>query len=180
MLKVGKIVGLCQAAAIVLIATLCLRMSYSDSIVVISNGKEKIFATGLKERSKIEKPDVEKFVSDFIRSRYEWDEFNSSAILTRVGPYVSDGFYQKMVAELKKESERTIKGKRVKQVSADIQVNVTEKDVTASFFKLLIVEGIPLPITTEIAFDLTQGTVTRANPIGIYVNGIVEREIGLK
>lgn len=175
-LKTQRIISLSLGSGVALLSVLCLSMFFQNPTVVLVGDGEKDFVEGQRQEVVIEKSDIERFVRSFIHARYSWEAFNTQNILKSVRPYVVEGFYRKLANDLKKDKDRTIQGKSIKQVVADIKVDISEKDVVASFFKLLIVEGIPLPIVSQVSFQLAKGTATKGNPLGMYVNGIVEHE----
>ena len=175
-LRTSKMIGLAQSLAMILLASLCLGMYFSDPVVVAINGENKSFLSGKREAVPIGKIDIENFIKEYIRVRYDWKDFNEKAILQNISPFVTEGFYKKLIKQLKKEDNRSIKGKKVKQVVADTKVEVGKKSIIASFYKLLIIEKIPLPIFAQISFQLKQGARTRTNRLGMYVDGIIKHE----
>ena len=97
-------------------------------------------------------------------------------ILQNIRPFVTEGFYKKLLQQLKRDDNRSIKGKKVKQVIADVKVEVGKKSIVASFYKLLIIEKIPLPVFAQISFQLSRGATTNANRLGMYINGVIKHE----
>ena len=176
-LKTSKIIGLTQSVAMILLSLLCLGMYFSHPIVVAIEGKRKYFLSGERKAVSIEKEDIALFIEEYIRARYHWEDFHQKTILNRVKPFVTEGFYKKLFQQLKKSDNRSIKGKKVKQVIADVKVVVGEKSIVASFYKLLIIESIPLPVSAQIAFQLKRGARTKANKMGIYINGVIKHEL---
>ena len=177
-LKTSKIIGLTQSVAMILLSLLCLGMYFSHPIVVAidSASKDKHFLSGERKAITLSKEDIKKFIEEYIQARYNWEDFNDKAILHNIRPFVTEGFYKKLIKQLKKEEKLSIKGKKIRQVIADVKVDVGEKSIVASFYKLLIIEKIPLPVFSQISAQLRQGTATKANRLGIYINGIVKHE----
>ena len=177
-LKTSKVIGLSQSIAMILLSLLCLRLYFSHPIVVVidSASKDKQFLSGERKAITLSKEDIKRFIERYIQLRYNWKDFNDKAILHNIRPFVTEGFYKKLSKQLKKEDNRSIKGKKVRQVIADIDVVVGEKSIVASFYKLLIIEKIPLPVFSQISFQLRRSTATKANGLGIYVNAIIKHE----
>ena len=175
-LKTSKIIGLTQSLAMILLTLLCLGMYFSSPIVVAIKDEHKLFLKGERKATQPSKEDIKRFIEEYIRHRYHWEQFNQKTILNRISPFVTMEFHKRLSAQLKKEDNRSIKGKKVKQVTADVQVQVGEKSIVASFYKLLIIENIPLPIFAQVSFKLKRGARTKANRQGMYVHGIIKHE----
>lgn len=174
MLKTAKIVAVTQAVVILLLTMVSLNLYFKDPLVVLTDGNTRSFVTAKRKPQDLSPQDIERYVKDFISLKYEWNDFEPMMILERIRPYVKEGFYDKLLSTLKKDKSKAIKGKSIRQTIADVKVKVEKDAVFASFFKILIIEGIPLPIKTEIAFQLAKGATSAINPFGIYVNGVVE------
>ena len=173
-LKTSKLVGLIQGVVMILLILLCLRMYFSPPIVVTLNGDS--WHLGERRAVPLSKKDIGGFIEEYIQARYIWEDFNQKAILLNIRPLVTKDFYKKLSQQLRKHDNRSIKGKKVKQVVADIEVIVGEKSIVASFYKLLVIENIPLPIFSQIDVKLKQGPRTRANKWGVYIHGIIKHE----
>ena len=175
-LKTSKVIGLTQSLAMILLTLLCLGMYFSSPIVVAIKDEHKLFLKGERKATQPSKEDIKRFIEEYIRHRYHWEQFNQKTILNRISPFVTAEFHKRLFGQLKKEDNRSIKGKKVKQVTADVQVQVGEKSIVASFYKLLIIENIPLPIFAQVSFKLKRGARTKANRQGMYVHGIIKHE----
>ena len=67
--------------------------------------------------------------------------------------------------------------KEISQKITDVDIQVTEKGIFAHFYKVLIVEKLPLVIPTKIALAVVQGAQTFVNPEGVYINKILENAV---
>ena len=91
----------------------------------------------------------------------------------------NDGLVQKIM-ETQTRKFGKVHEKKIAQDLAFVKVHVSDDHVTATFLRILTVEGIPLVVPTELTFSLIEGRRTRFNPMGVYVSGITESENGTK
>lgn len=151
-------------------------MAFRSPLVIVTNGQEKTYYQSERKPDSISERDVEAFVRYFIEQMFNWNELVAEKIIKQVSPLVTNGLADKIRIEANQRSEKDFKGKSLSQGVTNIKVQVTEKDVIASFDKVLRIDGLPLIIPTQIAFNIIRGSSTRWNPIGLYVNGMVEHE----
>jgi len=165
--------GLAGLAIVILIFTM---LAYTkDPIVVIQGGHGQGFYPANRQSIKVEKSDVDTFVRDYLESLYVWGSFDSEKLAGEIKPFSEDGLVAKIL-ENQTQKFGKIKDKRLSQDISFVTVKVLEDHVMCSFIRVIKIEGIPLSVPTELNLSLIEGNRTRANPIGIYVSGIVERE----
>jgi hypothetical protein len=122
------------------------------------------------------KESVEIIIEEFVRARYEWEAFVPQSIIKNLEPYTTDAFQTKLFEEFGKKGFQNKPGESIEQVVARIKPNVSEKAVLATFDRILRINGIPVVVPTEISLMLSEGPKTFFNPIGLYINGLIEHE----
>ncbi len=131
------------------------------------------------KRSSIEvtDDDVVEFVRQWIVNRFEWERLSEDALVRNLSATTTEGLLSKVREQFKSGAEKEFKDKSVAQyVSKNIRVDLAQNKVVASFDRILRVNGIPLIDPAELRLSLVQGTKTRLNPHGIYVNGVTEHK----
>lgn len=122
------------------------------------------------------KESVSQLVTEFIKLKYEWSEFNPEKIVKNLEPVTTEGLRQKLLQELGKKKVENKEGSSIEQSVARIKPDVSEKAVLASFDRVLRINGVPIVVPTQISIMLVEGPKTAVNPIGLYVNGVLEHE----
>jgi hypothetical protein len=151
-------------------------MAFRSPLVIVMSGQEKHYLQSERKSDSITEKDVENFVRDFLEQMFNWNSLVPDAISKQVAPFVTAGLADKIKQELIQRTEKDFKGKTLSEGITNIQVQVTEKDVLASFDKVLRIDGTPLVVPTQMEFNIIRGSATRWNPIGLYVNGLVEHD----
>lgn len=154
-------------------------MSFQSPLVVLMDGQEKHYRQTERKSDSITEKDVEKFVREFLEQLFSWDHLAPEVIVRQVSPLVTSGLLDRIRLELSQKVERDFKGKTLSQEIVSVNVKVTPKEVIASFDKVLKINGISIVIPSQMAFNVIRGGSTRWNPMGLYVNGIIEHE-GMK
>lgn len=160
------------AVAILVIALMV--MAFQNPIVVVMDAGRKQYFQGTRQRDAISEKDVESFVRDFLEQMLDWEKFTPEAILQQVAPLATSGLQERIKSELTQHAEKEFKGKSISEAITNLRVSVTEKNVVAGFDKVLRIDGVPLVMPTELALSIVRGSPTRWNPMGLYVNGLVE------
>lgn len=119
---------------------------------------------------------VSELIEEFIKVRYEWPIFEPQTILKKIEPYTTEAFRFKLQEEFGKKSFQNKTGESIEQSVARIRPTVTDKSILASFDRILRINGIPVVVPTEISVLLSEGPRTFSNPLGLYINGIIEHE----
>ena len=151
-------------------------MALQPPLVVVVNGQDRRHYQSERKPESITEHEVEWFVRDFLEQMFNWNSLSPEVILKQVAPFVTDGLGNKIRQELTLRAEKDFKGKNLSEGITNIQVQVTEKSVLASFDKVLRINGLPLVVPTQMEFNIIRGSSTRANPIGLYVNGLIEHD----
>lgn len=151
-------------------------ISLQDPLVVVLGDDFKQYVQGKRTKNSVTEKDVERFVMEFLPQMFVWDELLPEKILRQISPFVTEGLLARFKLELTKRSEKDLKGKKLSQSIANAKILVTEKNVIANFDKVLRIDGIPLVVPSEISFNIIRGSQTRWNPVGLYVNGLIEHE----
>ena len=71
---------------------------------------------------------------------------------------------------------KDFKGQEVSQDIAHIKVKISEKEIIVTFDKIFHIASIPLVVPTQVSVQIINGATTKWNPMGLYVNGILEHE----
>ena len=99
-------------------------------------------------------------------------------ISKQIEPFSTDGFKKKTKKLLKRLKTSGFQGKKeISQKITDVEIQVTEKGIFAKFYKVLIVEKLPLVVPTKIVLAVVQGAQTILNPEGVYINKILENAL---
>ncbi len=161
------------------IATLLVALMFSNSgTPLVVEKKDSVFIP-LSVQSEGVVPTEEsvgELVTEFIKLRYEWENFNPEQIIKSLEPLTTEGLRSKLLQEFGKKSHQNKEGSTIEQVVARVRPDVSEKAVLATFDRILRVNGVPIAVPTEISLSLVEGPKTAVNPIGLYVNGVVEHE----
>lgn len=160
------------AILIVVIVT----MNFQSPLVILMDGQEKRYHQTERKAESITEKDVENFVREFLEQLFTWNKLAPEVILRQVSPLVTSGLLDRISLELSQKVERDFKGKTLSQEIVGVRVQVTPKEVIASFDKVLKINGVSLVIPTQMSFNIIRGGSTRWNPMGLYVNGLIEHE----
>jgi len=168
------------SAGLGIFASLCLLFGFfgyfKNPIVVLKAKEVQEFYPGQEKSVKIGKQDVEVFTKVFLKALYVWPRFDETALSKELSPYTEDGLTKKVISTQGLKYGKELKGKKIAQSLTFLKVDVLEDRVVAKFFRILLIENLPLVIPTEVTLSMIQGSPTRLNPYGIYVAGIVEHE----
>jgi hypothetical protein len=175
-LHVHRIINYIAGGLVVALIIALIVMSFQPPLVVVVNGQDKHYYQSERKSDSITEREVERFVRDFLEQMFNWNSLSPEVILKQVAPFVTDGLANRIRQELTLRAEKDFKGKTLSEGITNIKVQVTEKAVLASFDKVLRIDGLPLVVPTQMAFNIIRGTSTRANPIGLYVNGLIEHD----
>lgn len=149
---------------------------FRDPIVVVKAAARQEFYPSERGQATVSKADVEDFTKQFLAALYVWSEFNENTLSKEISAFAEDGLVSKVIGAQSAKYGKLLKDKRIEQSIAFVKVKVLEDRVQANFLRVLLIEGIPLTVPTEITISMIQGAPTRPNPMGIYVSGIIEHE----
>lgn len=130
------------------------------------------------ERSDVKptKESVAELVTEFVKARYEWENFEPQVIVKKLEPYTTEALRTKLFEEFGKKGFQNKPGDSVEQSVARIRPDISDKAVLATFDRVLRINGVPVVVPTEISLLLSEGPKTYFNPMGLYINGVIEHE----
>lgn len=129
-----------------------------------------------KSEIKPTKEALAELITAFIKARYEWESFEPQIIIKKLEPFTTEALRSKLLDEIGKKGFQNKPGESVEQSIARIKPNISDKAILASFDRILRINGIPVVVPTEISLLLAEGPKTFFNPIGLYINGLIEHE----
>lgn len=176
MLHLHRVLNAVAGGAIAILIIVTVAMSFQSPLVILMDGQEKQYRQTERKSDSITEKDVEKFVREFLEQLFTWDQLEPDVIIRQVSPLVTSGLLERIRAELSQKVEKDFKGKTLSQDIVSVSVKVTPKEVIASFDKVLKINGVSIVIPSQMAFNIIRGGSTRWNPMGLYVNGIIEHE----
>ncbi len=176
MLHLHRILNAVAGGVVAILIIVIVVMSFQSPLVIVTDGFDKHYHQTERKADSITEKDVENFVRDFMDQLFNWDQLAPEVILRQVSPLVTSGLLDRIRLELSQKVEKDFKGKTLSQEIVRIKIQVTSKEVIASFEKVLKINGVSLVIPTQMAFNIIRGSSTRWNPMGLYVNGLIEHE----
>lgn len=176
MLHLHRLLNFAAGGVVAVLIGVIVVMSFQSPLVILMSGYEKHYYQTVRKPDSITEKDVENFVRDFLDQLFTWDQLAPEVIINRVSPLVTSGLLDRIRQELAQKVEKDFKGKTLSQEIVGVKIQVTPKEVIASFDKVLKINGVSLVIPVQMAFNIIGGGSTRWNPMGLYVNGLVEHE----
>ena len=157
------------------------------AMIVILNGndtplvveRENLFYRPLSAERVDIKPtneSVAELVTEFIKVRYEWDSFQPQVIVKKLEPYTTESLREKLLEEFGKKGFQNKPGESIEQSVSRIRPDISEKAVLATFDRILRINGVPVVVPTEVSLLLSEGPKTFFNPMGLYINGLIEHD----
>jgi len=159
------------------LALLVMILMFRSPIVAVLNDQQIVMLKAKRQAIPIGEKQIERIVKEFIKQRYQWRDLNPEDISKKIGPFVTDGLRKKVRPVLTDLKNKKLKDKAVTQEITDVEVQVTDKGVIAKFYKVLVVENLPLVIPTGLMLAVVKGARTFLNPEGIYINRVLENTI---
>ncbi|MBF0363672.1 MAG: hypothetical protein HQK49_21820 [Oligoflexia bacterium] len=184
-----------------IIATLSLGyvfyLSAQPPIVISNTQSGHHFVDAEITNPKITKSDLEEATKNFIHLRYVWMDLKPEEILNKLQPFITSGFLKKVEKNLQEVSVISKKSKTdanasnigsdsngtnsnsskvIKQRVLINKIEITEKTISAEFDRIIDVEGVKVVSTLSIDLEITTGEITYKNPLGLYINGVIEYE----
>lgn len=151
-------------------------LALSPPLVVSKNRDKKVFYKARRMNLAVTNSDLEDVASQFVFARYQWDKFDRDSIIKGVTPFISKNLSRKITKELLKLKKQFPKEKLISQSIANLKSEVTMKKIIISFDRILKVGGIPLVTPIDIEFLMMQGSPNHLNPMGIYINNVIQYE----
>jgi hypothetical protein len=167
-----SLTGLC-----LLLSVLCFSLQDKTPTVVKEKAGELYYLAGRKKVTPINGGNISRLINKFIELRYDWDgKLDIDKISKDITPFVTKGFRKKTVIYLKNLQDKEFKGKRLDQGHTRPMTIVTKDSTTSSFDRVLRINNVPLPIPTQLSFNLVRGKVSYWNRLGLYINGVTIHE----
>jgi len=145
-------------------------------IVIKETDNERIHYVGERDVSAPNVDDVKEFLRKFIVYRFEFHSNKLESTLKNITPFSTQGYLAALTGDFKKDFSDKEKIGSIEQYVANIKVIVSEKEVLATFDKIVRINGVPLVVPTEASFQVVKDSPSRFNPFGILINGVVEHE----
>lgn len=169
---VGTIVGIIG----VFLLSVVLFQSFKSPLVVYDDGNQKIPYMAATREFKIDEEQIRRFLIEYLYLYHRWDNLDPEAISKQISPFTTEGLMEKIQAQLLQRKNKDFKGQEVAQDIAHMKVNISEKEILITFDKILHIASIPLVVPTQASFQIVNGATTKWNPMGLYINGIIEHE----
>ncbi|MBF0300317.1 MAG: hypothetical protein HQK51_16475 [Oligoflexia bacterium] len=179
--------------------------SMRPPIVIENQNDVHKFWSAKYENITMTKVDIENLVKNFILTRYQWNEFDIDKIVGGLKPWVNEGLLKQIRKDLQNQKVRddsanTADGidnngngngngnsgnrnaknkdlaKSIKQRILIERVDVGDQAVIVDFDRVIEIGGIKVLASTQIAVEISEGEVTYRNPLGLYINGVIEHE----
>lgn len=147
-----------------------------DPIVVVLSQKDKIWVHGESKKVPVEKEDIIEMVKRFIEHRYQWKKMNLTEMFQNIHPITTSGLFSKIEDDVATFVKKEMKDKSFSQTVSNIEVRVLKNRIAASFDRIVRINELPLVAPLELSLEITSGTRTPLNPIGLYINGIIEHQ----
>lgn len=175
-LRLYKWIGAICAGIGMLLLCVVLFQSLKSPLVIYDDGSNKIPLKSESKPFKIDEEQISRFLTEYLFLYFKWEKLDPDKIIKEIGPFTSDALSEKINIQLLQRRDRDFKNQSVSQDIAHVKINVNEKEITATYDKVLRISGIPLVVPCEASFQIVDGPVTNWNLLGLYVNGIIEHE----
>ncbi|MBK24504.1 MAG: hypothetical protein CME70_10970 [Halobacteriovorax sp.] len=143
-------------------------------VVIEKTGENIERFTSTRKTADISKNEIKKFVTTFIKANYEWEKLDKKIMLNNIHPFVTDDFLNLIKRKTKKKSKPV---PEYRQYVGNIKVSVTDKEVVSQFDRIIRLKGVPFISVTQISLQIIKDTPNKWNPLGLYVNGLIEHEV---
>jgi len=174
--RLYKLIGAVVGIIGVILLGVILFQSLKSPLVVYDDGSQKIPYVAATREFKIDEEQIRRFLIEYLYLYHRWDKLEPEQILKQIGPFTTEGLIEKIQAQLLERKSKDFKGQEVAQDIAHIKVKISEKEIIVTFDKIFHIAAIPLVVPTQASFQIINGATTKWNPMGLYVNGILEHE----
>jgi len=185
-LKLYEKIILSLTLANILFGVMVVGTIFSNPLVILESDGEKLSFKSSHKEVTITENEIKKLVEKFIRRRYEWDKFSIDAMMANLSPIMSSGLKSKIADDLAKE-EKASKYSAFSQYVGKINITIDEQNnIVGTFDKILRIhnklsgdlgiEKIPLLSEAQVMVKVITGMVTYENPLGLYINAVVNYE----
>ncbi|HMR24096.1 MAG TPA: hypothetical protein PKC21_01960 [Oligoflexia bacterium] len=125
---------------------------------------------------KLTNEDVKDFIEKFVEQRYTWKEFDPKKITYALKPYATKTFLKGLSDLLGNKKAKNKPGESIEQYVTRIKPILTNTDSFAIFDRILRINDIPIIVPVQIKLGIIKGRKTSFNPMGLYVNSLIEFE----
>ena len=175
-LFIYKAAGATLAVLCLFLGILAIVLANRSPIVAVATENDYLFFQSRRSKLDLNEANIKRFIERYVKLYYEWEVLEPEKIAQNIGPLVTDGFRAKAYELLKLRRDKEFVGKTLRQNVSGISIQVTKEDTIAVFDVVMRVEGIPLIVPTQLAFQLVKGNQTEWNPLGLYINGATMHE----
>ena len=177
MLLIYKVAAASVSAVALILTGIIFYQAVRGPIVVLDKCDDKSFFQGRYQILKVTEPDVKRFIENWISLRYAWSEFDPDKIIRNIEPWSTQGFTEKLRDLFgKKKKSQDPKPQKIEESVTNIKVNLGDREALATFDQIVRINGIPIVVPSEVSMQIIQGSSTRFNPLGLYVDGLIEHE----
>jgi hypothetical protein len=162
----AALAGLCFVLGI-----LAIILASRKPIVAVATDTDYVYLFGHRGDVPLNETNIKRFIEHYIKLAYQWDVLNPDKITKDIAPLVTEDFRTNLLIFLKNRKDKDFVGKTIKQDVSGLLIQVSKDSTIASFDVILRIEGIPLIVPTQVSFQLTKGSQTEWNPLGLYING---------
>ncbi len=171
-----KLLSLILSAINAILVIVITYLVLSPPLVITEDRGKKDYSIARRVNVEVTSRDLEDVASQFILARYQWDQFDRTSIVKGITPFITNKLTGKIKKELTKLAKQFPKDKLISQSVANIQSEVTMEKIKVSFDRILKVDGLPLVTPIEVEFLMMEGNSNQLNPLGIYINNIIQYE----
>ncbi|WP_127718218.1 hypothetical protein [Halobacteriovorax sp. HLS] len=143
-------------------------------VVIEKSGENTERYSSTRKSTDIGKNEIEKFVIAFIKANYEWEKLDKDIMMNNIHPFVTADFLNLIKSKTKKDSKPT---PEYRQYVGNIKVSITDKEVVSQFDRIIRLKGVPFISVTQISLQIIKDSPNKWNPLGLYVNGLIEHEV---
>ena len=169
-----KVICFSLIGCLVLTLSILTYIATLPPVVIVDKGESIERYTSKRKSAEIGKDEIKKFVKTFIKANYEWKKLNKKIMMNNIHPFVTDDFLNLIKRKTKKKSKPV---PEYRQYVGNIKVSVTDKEVVSQFDRIIRLKGVPFISVTQISLQIIKDTPNKWNPLGLYVNGLIEHEV---
>ncbi len=148
-----------------------------DTLVVGLAGHEKLFFIGQRGDVSITENDVTEISKLFIQTRYVWSTLRLDNLAKELAPITSAGLLQKIEADLSK-NRALVSQKGLAQDVIIRTIKLDDGKVLALIDRVIqLNEKMKVVSPLELTLTLIRAQPNRFNPLGLYVNTVMEHEV---
>lgn len=149
---------------------------FTSPIVIYEKDGERLGFIGEKKSVVITQNEIKELAKRFIKSRYEWQDFNPDQIAGDLSPFTKRDLIKKIKKSISKDKNQ-LSDKKVHQYIGKIEVEIDKENrIIGSFDKVIRIGNIPLLSEAQVLIGIVKGAITKTNKLGLYINSVVNYE----